>query len=175
MLFTKEESVDLTLCPIDLPKLIGIYEEKKGKELATTRFKSKGTRVTAQFTGNIFTNGINYKEFENGGKAYTIGLEVEESFLQALEEYEKLLTEYAPEDFQLESMVKNDDHVFIKCKVDGSGKHFAFKSNLKITPKNYSEVSTCSTLQCTVDISAYFNLSTKAMGIYFSLKDTKFE
>lgn len=164
----------VTLTPIDIAALDDQFKNG-GKSITTSRFRHEGERLTIILGGQIFTNGINFREFDDGSKAYSIGIEISRDVVESLSEYEKAVVEFAPEDFVFEPLVKMDDHLFLKLKLDGSGKHFAFKSNLKITPKNYSEVSMSSKVIVVAEVSAYFNFKSRKMGIYFAVKDTIFE
>jgi len=166
-------TTDITIAPLNFDLLKKKYEEG-GRSLTVSKFKSGNTAVSACFSGQIFTNGLNYKEFDDGGKSYTLGMEISDEVLKALKHYEAALVAFGPEGFTFEPLVKGEGVIFLKFKVDGSGKHFAFKSNLKLTTKNYSEISQCSQVTVTVEVSAYFNFVIKKMGIYFTVKDTVF-
>jgi len=172
-------TANLSLVSIDFDQLEKKYEQavaagKPGRFLATSRFKSGLLKVTAQFDAPFCTNGINYHEFDDGKKAYSLGVEVDLSIIDALKVYEDVIKNFAPDDFIFDSCIKNDEQLYLKCKLSADGKQFAFKSNLKISPKNYAEVSTCSAVTATVDLSGYFNLKEKKMGIMFALRDTVF-
>ena len=162
---------------VDLAKDQEKYKNDDSKFLTTGKLRSVKKLVTVNFSGEIFTSGIAVNEFD-GSKSYSIGVCLDEETIPHFETLLKMLedtVESSDGDWECIDPLKDDEKIYLRCKIDASGKNFKFRSNLKITPNKYSDVASVSTVHFEGEAAAWFNFAQMKCGISFSAKRIDFD
>lgn len=167
---------------IDLAKEFRLFEKNEKKFITMTKLRSGKNITTSTFRGELCTAGINTTEFLNADESkrqvYSVGMTLEEGAEEVLEDIQSILTRTCQthsDDWEMTDLVKEDSKLFIKIKPDGSGKGFNFKSNLKLTPKQFSDASMASRLTFHGEIVAWFNFRDKKCGLTLAPKSLLFD
>tara|TARA_R110002126_G_scaffold78877_4_gene196192 strand:- start:5551 stop:6144 length:594 start_codon:yes stop_codon:yes gene_type:complete len=172
----------LAIHKIDLVKSGALFEKKPEKKIAMGTIKAEDKAFSWDVTGDMCTQGINDAEFGEGKNKrtnYSIGLTLEEQDQEFIQKCLDVLTSFCndndAEDYEIVDPVKDSDMLYVKLKTDRSGKKFLFKSNTKITPKNYSEVANCARVNVVLGMNVYFNLDEKKAGVSFNTEEINFD
>jgi hypothetical protein len=171
--------MDDLLFKVDLKKEIARHAAKPAKYLAMAPLKAGKSNVSFEVEGEICTAGISCTNFGSDKKqklSYSIGLavEAEETFEPLFEKLkETCVTEEGEDEWDITEPLK-DGKLYLKLKLDGTGKKFAFKSNVPLTPKKFAEASNRTNLKVEGSVSAWFNLADKKAGLLFTPKHLTF-
>jgi hypothetical protein len=167
---------------LDLPKSLLRYEKSPERNVVITKFHTGGRAFLLRFEGYISTNGINDKEFTrpNGEKqvTFSIGIELSSELVEAFTKLQKNLEDFLGKenaDFEVIDLVKDMDKIYIKLKVDRSGKTFTCPTNLKLSPRNYSEAAVAQKLTFIGELGGYFNLADKKAGLMLTPRRLLFD
>ena len=167
---------------LDLKKQFALFEKNEKKFIKMEKLRAGKKITTTTIRGELCTAGINTTEFMNDDESkrqvYSIGMTIDESAEESLAEVQNVLVDLCAthsDDWEVSELVKEDSKLFIKIKPDGSGKGFNFKSNLKLTPKQFSDASMASRLTFHGEILAWFNLRDKKCGLTLVPKSLLFD
>ena len=163
----------------DLTKDQTRFSKDPKKFLAMAKVRSGKKNVTFEASGEICTAGISCTDFGTDKKkkpSYSVGLLIENE--TEFERLHKMLEDYCystfKENWEVSEPVK-DEKLYIKLKLDGSGKKFAFKSNLSLTPKKFSDAANATNLHVEGEVQTWFNFADKKAGLIFSPKYLTFD
>lgn len=167
---------------LDLPKAIIRYDSKPEKNIVISKLRTEGRPFLLRFTGEMATNGINDKEFDkpNGTKqvTFSIGIQLDDTLVDSFARFHQDLVDHLHADFadfEVLDLIKDSDKIYVKLKVDRSGKTFTCPTNLKISPKNYSEAATAQSVTFIGELGSYFNLAEKKAGLMLTPRRILFD
>lgn len=124
----------------------------------------------------VTTNGISCNTWENGGKAYSLGIRLsDESYYAHIDELVQKLAEKLPEEFKVTSPVK-DEIIYLKLKLKKDEKTFLTKTNIKLTAAKYQEADITRTqeVQAKLEFFSYVDISNQRAGISITAIDLQF-
>jgi len=156
--------------------------DREQKTIAMAKFRSDGRAFQFEITGDMATQGINESEFKKQLK-YSVGVTTSEATQNFLEQLKDVIDNYLSStpgivdaaSWEVVDPLKDGETIYLKLPTDKSGKNFQFKTNVKISPKNYSEAAQCSSVHFTGEVKAYFNLIDKKAGLSFVPKTLNFD
>lgn len=153
---------------------------EKGRKLAMSQLKIGRSPVLLTLKGTLSTDGITLLQSEEYGDKYSFGIRLETS--DDVEAIETLLNGLDQVDADTDfgewvtrPLFKNEI-LYLKAKLDKSGKKFNFTSNEKVAPKkpNPSTVMRDMPIVVTATASAYFGTEDLTRGLTFDVKHVEF-
>lgn len=162
-------NAEITIAPNDFSKMNEFYEQDVMKnKIKICKFKIGSKPLKVEMTGEVATNGIAVKEWDNGEKSYSIGIRIDESAdTLAIEELIFKVTELVPKHYEISSPVK-DDIIYLKLKTKDKKTFGQIKSNLKLSPKTPCDTvfsGMNSKVLCEVNLYINFDNSTAGLVI----------
>lgn len=153
---------------------------EKGRKLAMSQLKIGRSPVPLVLKGTLSTDGITLLQSEEYGDKYSFGIRLETSEdVEAIETLLNGLDQVDPEtdwsEWVTRPLFKNEI-LYLKAKLDKSGKKFNFTSNEKVAPKkpNPSTVMRDMPIVVTATASAYFGTEDLTRGLTFDVKHVEF-
>ena len=149
------------------------------KTFFVSNFKDGKKPVRIVLTGELATDGINSKTFDNG-PVYSFGLRLTEADSAALEQLVKRIEH----DLDAAGLKKwdinnpeNDDRIFVKIPLDKTKKKFAVKSNLKLDLKKLDDLDLYrdQTVDVHIDLGAWYNFESSKAGLFLKVTKLDFE
>lgn len=125
--------------------------------------------------GELATDGINSKVFENG-TAYSFGLKLEDS--DDTEALNSLITQIGEiSGLETSPLVQDDDRMFVKLQLDKAKKKFAAKSNIKLDIKKLDDLDLYrgQNVEVFAEIAAWYNKADNKAGILLKVTKIEFE
>lgn len=153
---------------------------EKGRKLAMSQLKIGRSPVLLTLKGTLSTDGITLLQSEEYGDKHSFGIRLETSEdVEAIETLLNGLDQVDPETDWTEWVTRplfKNEILYLKAKLDKSGKKFNFTSNEKLAPKkpNPSTVMRDMPIVVTAAASAYFGTEDLTRGLTFDVKHVEF-
>lgn len=141
-----------------------------------SQFKDGKKPVKIHLHGDLITDGINFKEFQNG-PAYTVGIAIEDdddlnairSLIDKIEENENVKT------WEVSSPLKDTTKLYLKIPFkDGK---FLVKSNVKLNPKKLDELELYRSqgVEIFCEAGGWYDNKKEKAGVFLKMYRIEFE
>lgn len=160
-------NAEITIAPCDFSKMQEFYEQDVVKnKIKICKFKIGSKPLKVELAGEVATNGIAVKEWDNGEKSYSIGVRIDESVdANGIEELLGKVTALVPNEYDISSPLK-DDIIYLKLKTKDKKTFGQIKSNIKLSPKTPCDnVFSGTNVKVLCDVNIYINFDNGTAGL----------
>jgi hypothetical protein len=152
-----------------------LREPNAKKEMATAPLKLDGQPVELVLVGELTTDGIAGKTFENEGKEkLTFGMRLtdpaDEEAMTSLIELLEGVPDEGLDQWNVRSVLR-EGVLYLKVKTSRDGASYAFQSNMKLSPKkDGGELFQFMPVEVRVAVNCYFSAADDGAGLFFPLR-----
>ena len=145
--------------------------------MLTSTLKAGRQVVRLRFKGELVTDGITAKTFDNKEKL-TVGIRLAQAedqiALNDLLEKVEEASDIDLDEWTLRPIFKNDV-IYLKVQLNSAGNGYAFASNLPMNPRKPNpDVRQFTPVEVEVTCSCYFNVSDHGCGVFFPVRRIDF-